>query len=226
MSDPGLFEIMNSLRAMRRLKPDPVPDELIWKVIEAGTKAPSGGNSQPWRFIVVRDADTKRFIQERYARAFQAYIQANLEAASRRTTPPTEDETARQMRAGRAALHLAEHLHEVPVLLLVCMVPRDLALLTDGEGRARSYAALYASVFPAVQNVLLACRALGLGATLTTLHLMFERDVKTRLGIPSEVETVALVPIGWPIGRFGPTSRAPVEDVTYWDRWEQRRPRR
>ncbi len=224
--DTDVFTIMGSLRAMRRLKPDPVPEELVWKVIEAGTKAPSGGNSQPWRFVVVQDPQTKRFIQERYARAFQVYMQANLELAQRRPTPPSDAEMARQMRAGRAALHLAEHMHEVPVLLLVCMVPRELALLTDEKGRPRSHAALYASVFPAVQNVLLACRALGLGATLTTLHLMFEADVKTRLGIPADVETVALVPIGWPIGRFGPTSRMPVEEVTYWDGWQQQRARR
>lgn len=224
--EPGLFETIESLRAMRRLKPDPVPEDLLWKVIHAGTKAPSGGNTQPWRFVVVQDPGTKRFVQERYAPAFQAYVQANMEAASRRPTPPSPDEMARQMRAGRAAMHLAEHLHEAPVLLLVCMMPRDLALLTDADGRPRSGAALYASVFPAVQNVLLACRALGLGATLTTLHLLFEDEIKERLGIPAEVETVALIPIGYPTGRFGPTTRAPVEEVTYWDGWGQQRARR
>jgi len=224
--EPGVFEIMYSLRAMRRLKPDPVPEALVWRVIEAGTQAPSGGNSQPWRFLVVQDVDAKRFVQERYARALRVYLDANIEAARRRPTPPGADELARQMRAGRAAMHLAEHLHETPVLLLVCMVPRDLALLARAREDGRGGAALYASVFPAVQNVLLACRALGLGATLTTLHLLFEDEIKHQFGIPSEVETVALLPIGYPMGRFGPTRRMPAEEVTYWDGWNQRRARR
>ena len=223
--EQGLFEIMYSLRAMRRLKPDRVPEDVIWKVLEAATMAPSGGNSQPWRLLVVQDPELKRFVQERYVRALRVYLQASIEAASQRATPATPDEAARQMRTGRAALHLGEHLHETPVLLLVCMLPRDLALLRDAQGNQRG-AALYSSIFPAVQNVLLTCRALGLGATLTTLHLAFEGEIKERLGIPPEVETVALVPIGYPVGRFGPTSRAPVEDVTYWDGWSQRRARR
>ncbi len=223
--EPGIFEIMCSLRAMRRLKPDRVPADVIWKVLEAGTMAPSGGNSQPWRFLVVQDTQLKRFVQERYVRALRVYLQASVEAARRRPTPPPPDEAAKQMRAGAAALHLGEHMHEAPVLLLVCMMPRDLPLLRDAQGNQRG-AALYASVFPAVQNVLLACRALGLGATLTTLHLAFEGEIKERLGVPPEVETVALLPIGYPMGRFGPTSRTPVEDVTYWDGWSQLRARR
>jgi nitroreductase len=224
--EPGIFEIIGTMRAMRRLEPDPVPESLIWQVLEAGTKAPSGGNSQPWRFVVVQDPATKRFVQERYARAFRAYLQASVEAASRRQPPPAAEETARQMRAGRAAMELAEHLHEAPVLLFVCMVPRDLPLLAGPHGRPPSGAALYASVFPAVQNVLLACRALGLGATLTTLHLLYEDEIKERLGIPAEVETVALVPIGYPRGRFGPTTRTPVEHVAYWEGWNELRARR
>jgi nitroreductase len=224
--DPGIFEVMYSQRAMRRLKPDPVPEALIWQVIEAGTKAPSGGNSQPWRFLVVQDPELKRFVQERYQRAWGVYLQANLDAAARRATPPSADETARQMRAAGAAIHLAEHMHEAPVLLFVCMMPRDLALLGGGDDRLRRGAALYASVFPAVQNVLLACRALGLGATLTTLHLLHEDEIKERLGIPVEVETVALLPIGYPSGRFGPTTRMSAEQVTFWDGWAQRRARR
>jgi nitroreductase len=110
-------------------------------------------------------------------------------------------------------------------LLVVCMMPRALALPPDPESQPPSPAALYASIFPAVQNMLLTCRALGLGATLTTLHLLYERPIKERLGIPKEVETVALVPVGYPSGRFGPTSRQPVEEVTYWDAWGTTRSR-
>jgi nitroreductase len=219
-SEPGIFEIMYQLRAMRRLKPDPVPDELVWKVLEAGTKAPSGSNSQVWRFVVVRDPEGKRFLQERYKRAWDLYAQANIEAAAK--SPPPPEELPARLRMARAAMQMAEHLHEAPVLLLVCMKPRlDLPAV---RGR-RSPAALYASIFPAVQNILLAARALGLGSVLTTLHLVYEDEIKQRFGIPAEVETVALLPIGYPRGKFGPTTRRPVEEVTYWEKWGERRSR-
>ena len=229
--EPGLFEIMYSLRAMRRLKPEPVPEALIWRIVDAATQAPSGGNSQPWRFLVIQDPDLKRFVQQRYRRAWDRYVQANLEAAMRRREPVAADAVERQRRLAQAATHLADHLHEAPVLLLVAMMPRDLNMTADPNGPPRSpaavYAALHASVFPAVQNVLLACRALGLGATLTTLHLLYEPEIKAELGIPAEVETVALIPIGYPVGKFGPTTgRLPAEDVTFWDGWEQHRARR
>jgi len=218
-AEPGLFEIMYSLRSMRRLKPDPVPDELVWKLLDAAIRAPSGGNTQPWRFLVIRDADTKRFIQERYRRGWDRYVQANLKAAAEAAVPMTEAESAARAKMIGAATHLADHLHEAPVLLLVCMQPRKMDLPPDPESQPPSPAALYASIFPAVQNILLACRAHGLGATLTTLHLLYERTIKTKLGIPDEIDTVALIPIGWPAGKFGPTTRAPVETLTYWDRW-------
>ena len=220
-SDPGLFETMYQLRAMRRLKPDPVPEELIWKLVEAGTKAPSGSNSQVWRFVVVRDPESKRFIQERYKRAWDRYAQANLQAAA--VDLLSAEELRRRMRMGAAALYLTDHLHEAPVLLLVCMMPRpELTLPAYGAPIAAS---IYASIFPAVQNILLAARALGLGSVLTTLHLLYQDDLKKRFDIPASVETVALLPIGYPKGRFGPTTRIPVDQVTYWERWGSMRGR-
>jgi nitroreductase len=223
--DPKLFEIMYSLRSIRRLKTDPVSDELVWKLLDAAVRAPSGGNSQPWRFLVIRDPETKRFIQERYRRGWARYVQANLAAAAAAAVPMSEAEAAARAKMIGAATHLADHLHEAPVLLVVCMLPRQMDLPADPESQPPSPAARYASIFPAVQNILLACRAYGLGATLTTLHLLYERSIKARLGIPDEVETVALVPIGWPVGRFGPTSRAPVETLTYFDTWGRARAR-
>jgi nitroreductase len=224
-AEPGLFEIMYSLRSMRRLKPDPVPDALVWELLDAAIRAPSGGNTQPWRFLVIRDAETKRFIQERYRRGWDRYVQANLKAAAEAAVPMTEAEAAARAKMIGAATHLADHLHEAPVLLLVCMQPRRMDLPHDPESQPPSPAALYASIFPAVQNILLACRAHGLGATLTTLHLLYEQSIKTRLRIPDEIETVALIPIGWPRGKFGPTTRAPVETLTYWDTWGATRTR-
>ncbi len=215
----GLFEAMFTQRALRRLKPDPVPDELLWRVLEAGTKAPSGGNSQVWRFMVIREPTRKRFVQERYKRAWDQYASANLAAATAQNQPPSPQ----QLRMLRSAVHLAEHMHEAPVLVLVCMVPR--ALPPVGVGGRRSPAGLYASIFPAVQNILLAARGLGLGATLTTLHLLYEDEIKAELGIPGDTETVALIPIGFPEGKYGPTTRAPVEEVTYWEQWGSVRPR-
>lgn len=223
--EPGLFEVMYSLRSMRRLKADAVPDEILWKVLDAAIQAPSGGNTQPWRFLVIRDAETKRFIQERYKRGWDRYVVANMQAAAAAPVPMTAEETAARAKMVTAASHLAEHLHEAPVLLLVCMLPRTMDLPPDPESQPPSAAARYASIFPAVQNVLLACRAHGLGATLTTLHLLYEPAIKARLAIPPEIETVALVPIGWPVGRFGPVRRAPVETVTFWDAWGDGRTR-
>ena len=226
MSDePGIFEIIYSLRAMRRLKPDPVPEPLLWKVLEAGTKAPSGGNSQPWDFVVVQDPALKEFIQERYKRTWDLYLRAAIEATGRKSPPPSPEEMEKLARQARPATHLAEHLHEAPVLLLVCLRPREEMLPADEGRRSEGPAAHYASIFPAVQNILLACRALGLGATLTTLHLLHEDEIKEQLGIPSEVETVALIPVGYPQGRFGPTARTPVQDVAHWDRWGNQRAR-
>lgn len=221
----GLFEIMYSLRSMRRLKPDPVPDELVWKILDAAVQAPSGGNTQPWRFLVIRDTETKRFIQERYKRGWDRYVVANMKAAAEAALPMTAEQAAARAKMVTAASHLADHLHEAPVLLLVCMLPRKMDLPPDAESQPPSPAALYASIFPAVQNILLACRAHGLGATLTTLHLLYERAIKDRLGIPAEIETVAMLPIGWPLGRFGPVTRAPVETLTYWDGWGTSRSR-
>lgn len=222
MSDePGIFEVINQLRAMRRLRSDPVPDDIIWQVLEAGTKAPSGGNSQVWRFLVVRDPEGKRFIQQRYKRAWDLYAQANLEALAKSPLPP--EQVPARLRMARAASEMADHLHEAPVLLLVCMMPRPEFLLA--QEAHRSPAALYASIYPAVQNILLAARAVGLGSVLTTLHLLYEDEIKQRFGIPQEVETVALLPLGFPKGKFGPVTRRPVEEVTYWEHWDARRKR-
>jgi len=202
-----VFEAIYTLRAIRRFKPDPVPDELVWKVLEAATKAPSGGNRQPWRFLVIRDPETK-------ARIGQFY----LEGWERFYGPNREQMLADPERAPiyRSADHLARHMGEVPVLVLACLRTTPWPVTTSDRG---SY------IFPAVQNLLLAARALGLGAVLTTLHRVREREVKELLGIPEEWETMALIPLGWPAVPFGPVRRLPVEEVVYWERWGQQRQR-
>ena len=209
MDDRNLFEIIDTTRSMRRLKPDPVPDELIERIVSAGTRAPSGQNTQPWAFLVLRDATAKRFVQEHYLEVMERAM------GDRRPSPEDGSRSARGM---RAAWHLAEHLHEAPVLLLVCG-ERDWPFSVAPEDRRGLAPPSYGSTFPAVQNILLACRALGLGATLTTLHQVFETELRERFGIPDAYGVVAMIPVGYPVGRFGPLRRRPVREVTHLDRW-------
>lgn len=209
-----VFEAMRTCRAIRRLRPDPVPAALLRRVLEAATWAPSGGNRQPCRFIAVRDAGLKAALQRLYVPTWQAYraqrgrIAAALPESSRR----------RAERGLEAGDHLAEHLHEAPVIVVVCARTKDL-MITDAQlGRPSVVGG--ASIYPAVQNLLLACRAMGLGGTLTTLLCLHETEVRSLLGIPDGWATCAHVPIGWPAGRgHGPLDRKPVDAVTFSDRW-------
>ena len=209
MDDCNLFEIIDTTRSMRRLKPDPVPDALIERIVSAGTRAPNGQNTQPWAFLVVRDPGARRFLQERYLAVMERAMGDHR---------PGPDDRSRGARTMRAAWHLAEHLHEAPVLLLVCG-ERDWPFAVAPEDRRGLAPPSYGSTYPAVQNILLACRALGLGATLTTLHQMFEAELCERFGIPDTHGVTALIPIGYPLGRFGPVRRRPLHEVTHLDRW-------
>jgi nitroreductase len=202
---PDLFEIMATTRSMRRLKPDPVPAELIRKILEAGVSAPSGGNMQRWRFLVVRDLLVKRTVGSYYKRAWDEVVRPRYRAG--KPAPGTSPD--RFTRMLDAAQYLADHIHEAPVWIVPCM-----------EG-ANSNRTAGSSIYPAVQNMLLAARALGLGATLTTLYLNFEKEVEAALGLPADVHSYALLPIGYPMGRFGPVRRVPVADIVYEDRWGQ-----
>lgn len=200
-----VFEAINTTRAMRRLKPDPVDDELIWKVLEAAIRAPSGGNRQPWSFMVVRDDETKRKIGEWYLEAWNATY-------GRAKDTVTAD--AQGARMYSSADHLAQHLADVPVFIIG--VVRTVSAGTSSSG---SY------IYPAIQNLMLAARALGLGTTLTTLHRAHEADVKELLGVPEGWETACLIPMGWPKGKFGMGARRPVEEVTHWEKWGETKSR-
>ena len=196
----SLFEAIYTQRAIRRFKPDPVPDDLVRRLIESATKAPSGSNQQPWSFIIIRDSDTRRRISEYYRRSWEAVFGSG---------PDTRSSLAPRIRA--SAEGLAEHMHEVPVLILACI--RD-------SGASNSITT-GSSIYPAVQNLLLAAKGLGLGSVLTTLHKRYDAEIKELLGIPDGVETAALLPVGYPTDdtQYGPTRRRPVEEVTYRDRW-------
>ncbi len=206
----SLFEAIYSQRAIRRFKPDPVPEELLWRVIEAATKAPSGTNSQPWRFLVVRDAGKRRQISE----ALSAHLQSNegMRTYFERGTL-SEDKGQRLMFTG--ALELARNIGTAPVLIIPCLfAPAAADRLLSGS-----------SIYPAVQNILLAARGLGLGTVLTTFNAGIDSTLRELLALPEEARPVALIPLGYPDGKFGPTRRKPVEEVTYWDSWDGTRTR-
>jgi nitroreductase len=198
-----LFEIMATTRSMRRLRPDPVPDGLVRKILESGTAAPSGGNMQRWRFLVVRDPQVKRTVGALYKRAWDEVVSPRYRSG----TPAPGTGAERFGRMLNAAQYLADHIHEAPVWILPCM---------EGANPTRTAGS---SIYPAVQNMLLAARALGLGATLTTLYLNFEKEAEAALGLPPDVHSYALLPIGYPLGRFGAVRRVPLADVVYEDRW-------
>ena len=223
MADIGLFDAIHSARSIRRLKHDPVPEPLIGKILDAAIRAPSGGNAQNWAFVVIRDPPTRQALGDIYRKASD--IAAAVYAA--RGCPPhlTERQYARLMASGK---YLWDHMGEAPVLVIPCSrrvaVPVREALPPDIAARWQDEVAYAerirgASIYPAVQNIILACRALGLGTIITTNHIRCEDEVKALLGIPEDVSTWALMPIGWPIDKFGPLTRRPVAEVVHADRW-------
>jgi len=210
MPDPvpeiaNLFEIIRTTRSMRRLKSDPVPSELIRKILEAGVCAPSGGNMQRWRFLVIRDPKVKETVGALYKRAWDEQVAPRYRAGE----PAPGMSRERFLRLLDAAEYLAAHIHEAPVWIVPCL-EGGTPMRTSGS-----------SIYPAVQNMLLAARALGLGTTLTTLYLQFEQEAEAALGLPPGVHSYALLPLGYPMGRFGPVRRVPLADVVYEERWGQ-----
>jgi nitroreductase len=185
-----------------------VPNDLIRKILEAGVCAPSGGNMQRWRFLVITDAEIKRRVGAYYKRAWDEQVAPRYR--SREPAPGMTRE--RFLRLVDAAEYLAAHIHEAPLWIVPC--------LEEGAPTRTSGS----SIYPAVQNMLLAARALGLGATLTTLYLQFEKEAEAALGLPAGVHSYALLPIRYPMGRFGPVRRVPLTDVVFENRWGQAYP--
>ena len=211
-SNPRFFDLVGNVRAMRRLKPDPVPMELLRTVLDAVVQAPSGMNSQPWAFVVIHDPEGKKWFAERYKAAIESRFGA---------VAIPDDDRSPLARQGRALRYQIDHMHEFPVLLMVAGKRDWPAKVADAE-RVGQAPPNYGAVYPCVQNILLACRAVGLGAALTTMHQMFEDELHDYFGIPDDFGVVVTIPIGYPMGRFGPVRRAPAADVTYYDRWGER----
>jgi F420 biosynthesis protein FbiB-like protein len=214
MSEPGIFDAIYNCRAIRYFTTEPVPDELVTKLLDAAIRAPSGSNRQAWHFVVVTDPATKKTLQEFYKQSFDTYASLMADVPPR---PGVSEET--QARVVKSAVYLSEHLHEAPVLIVPCLVFEQGRIAGDGAMQDLARKSLYSSIYPAVQNLLLACRAHGLGACLTTLHLMYEEPIAHLLGLPENAETMALIPIGWPNAKFGPVKRVPVGEVTSRNRF-------
>jgi nitroreductase len=198
----SLGEAIFSLRAIRRFTEEPVPDADLRTIMEAAIHAPNGGNAQLWRFVVVRDAGVRAQFAPLYREAWWAK-RKDQGIHSPEDIPPGD-------RVARAAMQLADQIGSAPVLVFVCA-------LAQGAGAM-------GSVIPAVENLLLAARALGVGGTITTLHSVVEERVHALFGIPRTAQIVYCVPLGYPRGRFGPTHRKPLTDVCAVDHWDTAAP--
>lgn len=207
MSDHiGLFEALYTARALRRFKPDPIPDDVLFQIMDAAIRAPSGQNAQDWRFIVVRDPAAKAKLQEWSQTPWLRYSARYAEH------PELIDELPRSQRLSlRSVEHLVQHLAEAPAVVVVL-------------GLRGRHSTPGGSAFPAVQNLLLAARALGLGGSVFNFPLSHEAELRELLGVPENNVIYCLLPIGYPSDKHGPLKRKPVRDVVYMDRFGERWP--
>ncbi|HZK92149.1 MAG TPA: nitroreductase family protein [Stellaceae bacterium] len=203
-----VFDVMHTMRAMRRLKPDPVPDELVFKILAAGQAAASGGNTQRWKFLVLKDTAKKKAVQGYYKKLFDEVVGPRY--ASSPVPPGANPDSFKRQHS--AVEYLTDHYHEAPVWIVACL---------EGDNPNRTAGS---SIYPAVQNMLLAARALGLGSTLTTRHTGYGKECDEAMGIPAGYKSYAILPIGWPMGNFGALGRGPLSEVVYLDNWGQSYP--
>ena len=231
-----LFDVMYSCRAMRRFKPDPIPESVLLELVDAALQGPSGSNAQNWTFVIVRDRAQKERIAATWKPTWDFYLETFAKAEAR----PGEDVAARD-RMITVGTHMVTHMAEVPAIVCVG-VKRDEALAKVlGSPATLASAARHLGIggtiklltnstrtsaiadgstaYPAVQNLLLAARALGLGAVLTTPNFFVPGAFEKILGIPKHVTLAAIIPVGYPVGNFGPVKRPPATAVVSWDRY-------
>ena len=201
--EPDFFEVIGTQRAMRRLKPDPVPEAYIKKIIWAATRAPSGGNRQGWRWLVVTDPASKKQIQQWYNELWSEATASGYGAGA----GLPEDERLSNERVMKSATYLAEHMHEVPVLIFACS-------LTGGGDIVSG-----SSIYPAVQNLMLAARALGVSSLFTTFFFLRREQIREILGIPPRIFMECAVFLGYGAEKLGAPRRLPVEKVSHANRW-------
>lgn len=202
-----LIEAMSTQRAIRRLKPDPVDDALVLRLIELALKAPTGSNAQAWEFIIVKDPVSKRAIGRLNRQVWRLYSRAARKSAN---------SDPKKLRLLDAVQWQADHFEEIPVIIVACQrgwyVPFVNIL-------AATY---FGSIYPSIQNLLLAARAANLGAALTTFPLWNTIALRRILGLPWNITPCAIIPLGWPLGHYGPTTRRPVQQVVSYDRFGNR----
>jgi nitroreductase len=203
-----LEDAMRTQRAIRRLKNDPVDDALLQRLIELALKAPTGSNAQNWEFIVVRDRAVKEKLGRQNMSAFRLY--GGLGRRLAKSDP-------KMLKVLDAVQWQADHFADIPVIVVACL--KGGARLGFPPMLPSSY---YGSIYPSVQNLLLAARAAGLGAALITLPLWSTFAARRILGCPWSVQPCAVIPLGWPLGRYGPTTRRPVGEVVSVDRYGNR----
>ncbi len=203
------FETLFSARAMRRYSDEPIPEDILLKLIEAAHAGPSGSNRQSRHWIVVRDSEQKQRLADLNRRFVSRYLEANRDAANPHVTPE------KRQRFLAAVEYQMEHLHEVPAIVIACA---DMVVTPQGTFGEGVQAAT--EVWGAVQNLLLAARALGVGSVPTTLGLVDRDAAREVLNLPDHILPMVLVPLGWPTGNFGPIRRRPLEEVLHWDRYD------
>jgi nitroreductase len=205
-------ELLTTTRSVRRRLDltRPVPPQLIAECVDIATQAPTGSNRQQWQWVVVTDAQKRDFIGECYRKSWYAYA-----ASSRPTYDAADPRAARQDQVRTSARYLADHMGEVPALVIACIEGR-----VDGQENL-AIAGLYGSIVPAVWSFMLAARLRGLGTAYTTLHLAYEREVAESLGIPhASVTQAALLPVAYYTGEtFRPADRIPLERILHWGQW-------
>lgn len=203
-------ELLSTTRAVRKRLDltRPVPRKLIEECLELAVQAPTGSNSQGWRWVVVEDAGQKKALADLYRKAATGYLTAAGEQAQ-------SSGNAQQQRVFSSAIYLMEHLHEVPVHLIPCLEGRPPA-----NTPLAMMAGFYGSIFPAVWSFQLAARSRGLGTALTTLHLAHEKEAAEILGLPDNILQVALLPVAFTKGEdFKRAERPPVSNIIHWNRW-------
>ncbi len=209
----AFYEFLRTQRAVRKLRPDPIPDEALARILDATRHAPSGGNRQGWRMVMVTDPAKKARLGELYAPIWEAYC--SKYASTEGMTPEAAAGMIRTLDSGS---YMAEHMHEYPLIAIMCFNPEHLAVTDIEQDRVSVVGG--GSIYPAVQNFMLACRVEGLGCVLTTLLCQHELEVKSLLSIPEDWYTAAAIPVGYPVGKgYGPVRRLPVEALFFQDTW-------
>lgn len=208
-----LYSFLSTTRSIRRISDAPVSDEVLTRILQAAVWAPSGGNRQPWRIIAVRDRALKEAIGRLYAAEWAIYVEHNVSKFSGQ--PPEVIAQVREAYSG--GTRLAENLADVPVIAMFVHDPAALYVTDTDLGRHPVVGG--ASLYPAVQNLLLAARAEGLGGVLTTLVCGKEKELRDILRFPVGWGVHAMVPLGHPKGNHGPLTRSPVQEMTFIDQW-------